>query len=54
MYFPHIIMLHITVVYKQVCLVNIYFLTIDANIDETAITKNCWNHASQLQKEILL
>ena len=26
-------------VYKQVCLVNIYFLIIDVNIDETAITK---------------
>ena len=35
-------------IYKQVCLVNIYFLI----IDETAITKNRWNHAIKLQKEV--
>ena len=32
-------MLNIRCVYKQVFLVNIYFLNIDVNIDETAITK---------------
>ena len=32
-------MLNIRCVYKQVCLVNIYFLIIDVNIDETVITK---------------
>ena len=32
-------MLSIRCVYKQVCLVNIYFLIIDVNIDEIAITK---------------
>ena len=39
MFFPNFIMLSIRWVYKQVCLVNIYFLIIDVNIDETAITK---------------
>ena len=46
MFFPYIIMLSIRFVYKQVCLVNIYFLIIDVSIDETAITKNRWNHTS--------
>ena len=32
-------MLSIRCVYKQVCLINIYFLIIDVNIDETAIAK---------------
>ena len=41
-------------VYEQVGLVNIYFLIIDVNIDEAAITKNRWNHASKLQKEVRL
>ena len=40
MFFPYVIMLRIRCVYKQVCLVNIYFLIIDVNIDGTAITKN--------------
>ena len=39
MFFPYVMMLSIKCVYEQVCLVNIYFLIIDVNIDETAITK---------------
>ena len=45
MSFQYVIMLNIRCFYKQVCLVNIHFLIIDVNIDETAITKNRWNHA---------
>ena len=38
MFFPYVILLSIRSIYKQVCLVNIYFLIIDVNIDETANT----------------
>ena len=39
MFFPYVIMLNIRCVYKQVCQVNIHFLIIDMNIDETVIKK---------------
>ena len=39
MFDPYAIMLSIRCVDKQVCLVNIYFLIVDVNIDEPAIKK---------------
>ena len=43
-------MLSLRCVYKHVCLLNIYFLIIDVNIDETVITKK-WIKSRQLVAE---
>ena len=54
MFFPYVIMLSIRCIYKQVYLVNIYFLIIDVNIDKTATFALQKIDESYIQKEARL